>query len=242
MEQFNSWMKRIEDAFQLDLEKEFLIAIDQEIAFASYAGEFRSSAARTSPSLEDFPGFVLFKVNNKEMLERALQKIITSLQIESRKEIYKNTEIQSLNIPGQVAPFTVYTAFVKDFLLVSVSRTMLQEIITVSQQGRSLATAEDYRKLSEHFPIRGYSKGYINIKESSELVRRFLNQINQTNPSFQQDTSALTLELTNLTEQLPGMMWMTTVVSDGFLTESLSPVGGTVTGIALVWLGLSLLK
>jgi hypothetical protein len=242
IEQFNSWVTRIKDAFQIDLEKELFMAIDQEIAFACYAGEFRRRSARNPPSLEDFPCFVLFKVNDKETLEHTLQKIVTSLQIESPKEIYKNTEIQSLTIPGQIAPFTVYTAFVKDFLLVSVSRAMLQEIITVSQQGRSLATAEDYYELSLHFPTRGYSKGYINIKKLSELVRRLLNKGDQAQPSFQNDKTALALDLIAFAEQLPGMIWMTTVVSDGFLTESFSPVGGTVAGIALTWFGLSLVE
>jgi len=241
IEHFNNWVKRMEDTFHLNIEKEFLTAFGREIAFACHTGEFRRRFVREKPSLEDFPFLVMFQVKNKEILEYTFQNISAILHTKPRKEVYQNTEIQSLAIPGKIAPFIVYTAFVKDFLVVSVSRTMLQELITASQHKRSLAAAKDYRKLSLYFPSRGYSKGYINITKLSGLVRRFLNRDNRLEPSSQDDKSLSVLDLTVFAEQLPGMMWVTTVAADGFLTESFSPIGGTVAGIAMAWLGLSLL-
>jgi hypothetical protein len=242
IEHFNNWVKQVENSFHFDIEEEFLAAFGQEIAIACHTGEFRRRVVREKPSLEDVSFLVLFQIKDKVLLERTLQNMITGLHIEPRKEAYQNVEIQSLAIPGKIAPFIVHIAFVKDFLVVSLSRTLLQELITVSQHGKTLALASEYRQLSSYFPSEGYSKGYLNIAKSSELLRRFLQRGNALEPSFRNDKSALVLDLVVLAEQLPGMMWVTTVVGDGFLTESFSPVGGTVVGLALTWFGLSLLE
>lgn len=240
IEQFNSWVQSLEDTLHLNLEKDLLSAFDQEIAIACETRELRYKSAREKSAREDFPVFILFQVKDQDGFAHTFQKVSTALQIEPQTEVYQTTEIQSLLLPGKIAPLTVYTAIVKDFCVVSLSRTVLQEVITASQQGNSLATTADYRQLSAYFPASGYAKGYINLKKFAGLLRNFLNQLDQTEPSGQDQTADLALNLTALAEQFPGMMWMTTVVRDGLLTESFSPVGGTVVGITLAWLGLSL--
>jgi hypothetical protein len=240
IEHFNNWVKKVEDSLHFDIEKEFLAAFGQEIAIICHTEGFRRRAVREQPSLGDFPFLVLFRINDRALLDHTFQNMFTVLQIEPRKEVYQNTEIQSLTIPGKITPFIVRTAFVKDFLVVSLSRTLLQEFITASQHGKPLAAAEDYRQLSSYFPPKGYSKGYLNIAKLSGLIRRFLKQGDDS--ESWNDTSELILDLTVLAEGLPGMMWVTTVVRDGFLTESFSPIGGAVTGIVLTWFGLSFLE
>lgn len=241
IEHVNNWVKQVEDTFQVDSEHEFLAAFGREMAIVWHSGEFRRRIAREKSSLEDFPCLVLFRINDKKLLEHTFQNLLTMLQIEPHKEVYQNTEMQSFALPAKIAPYSVHTTFVKDFFAVSLSRMLLQELITTSQQGNSLATAADYRQLASYFPSRGYSKGYLNIAKLSGVLQRFLKQENGSESSPWKNTSALMLDLTILAEGLPGMMWVTTVVSDGFLTESFSPVGGTVTAIALTWLGWSCL-
>ena len=118
----------------------------------------------------------------------------------------------------------------------------MRTVIAASQHGNSLAAFEDYRTLSASFPIEGYSKGYINLEKVLEFIQRSLNRENRMNSLFQDNTLIQPLDATSLADRLPGIMWVTTVVSDGFLTESFSPIGGTVIGIAITWLELFLLR
>jgi hypothetical protein len=235
---FTNWVKRIEEALHLNIEQDLLSAFGEELAFAWYAGEFRRKFTQKTSELEEFPLFALLQVKDPQKVAQAFQTMGSTFQIESHREVYQNTTIQTLLIPGQITPFTVYTALIKDFLLVSVSQTIMQEVIAVSQYGSSLATTENYRQLSASFPSTGYAKGYLNLQQLSKRIQHFLRQGNQLESSFGNKIFAQIFDSPTFTDQLSGMMWVTTVVSDGFVTESYSPMGGIVTGTALAWFGL----
>jgi hypothetical protein len=135
--------------------------------------------------------------------------------------------IQSIEIPGVIMPVTVYATFIQDFFVLSLSQSVIQEIINVVYQGNSLASEADYRTLSSYFPTQGYAKGYINLRRLLRPLQVLMNYPEE-NPA----------EFPFFIEQPTGMMWVTTILNGGFLTESRSPIGGLVTGAATLWFGL----
>ena len=239
MAAFQQWTQSIEAALQLNIATEFLPAFGQEFAVAWHAGELRPRSAREKAALPDLPLIVLVQVQNQAFLTQALQKAARLLQLEIQPEKFRNREITAVTIPGASAPFTVYAAFVEDFLAVTFSRTLLQDTLTAAQTGRSLAAADDYRQLSAYFPANGYAKGYLNLKKFAAAIQRVAQRNRQREPALPGQTAPLAVDWAALAEPGPGLMWLTTVVSDGFLTESFSPLGGIVAWLTLAGLGLA---
>lgn len=219
-EQFRTWVENIEHGLHTSLEQEFLPALGQEMAVAWYDMGFRHRLTRSQAVLEDFPLVLLVQVAKRQTLDQILPRLLTFSQARNKNRIFRGTEIRVFEIPGAIAPVTVYMAFVRDFLVLSVSRTVLEAIIATSQQGGELASNQDYRKLSVSFPDLIYAKGYINLKR---VLRR-----------MQQKPSIKVPDISSFAERFSGMMWVTTVVNGGFLTESFSTIGGPVVGAAFV--------
>ena len=163
-------------------------------------------------------------------MEQVLRKLLAFSGKNAKQRLFRDTTIYAFEISGTTAPITVYAAFVPDFLVLSMSRSVVQEVITVSQQGGTLASSIDYQELSSYFPEQGYAKGYINLRRilrRLQHTQKMKNIINMFDRPF-------------WAEHLTGMMWMTTIVNAGFLTESFSTIGGIGVGAATIGLGLSL--
>ncbi len=223
-ERFQTWVGNIENVLQIDLEQEFLPALGQEMAISWYDTGFRHRFPRSQPTLEDFPLVLFVQIAKKQVIDQMLQKLLASS--EAKNTIFRGTEIQAYRISGTITPLTVYVAFVRDFLVVSASRSVLRAVIATSQQGGELTSNSDYRELSVSFPDQGYAKGYINLKR---ILRR-----------IQQRSSSQALDISSFEDNISGLMWVTTVVHGGLLTESFSTIGGTVVGTAALWLGVLL--
>ena len=214
-EQFHLKIAAFEHQIQLDVEKELFPSFGQEIAIACYEKK-SSSQQQPFPTPEDFPCALFIQVTRQDTIAQALRTLSTD-----GSQNFPQSESWTIRIPGTIKPVVVYAAFVKDFLVLSVSRSVIQETLRVAAQGGSLASAPDYQTLASSFPKEGYAKGYLNLPRLFRRLPDISNQPTIRNPSH-------------------GMMWVTTVEEGGFLTESFSPIGGIVTGAARLWFGLAL--
>lgn len=223
-EMFYSWKFAVENFLQIDLKDDLFPAFGEELALVCHDIGRRNRSFRPSrPTLEDFPWSLFIQVRKKEMIEQVLDLLSRDISPNRDQEI----SIQSIEIPWLIMPVTVYATFVQDFFVLSLSQSVIQEIINV-YQGNSLASGTDYRALSSYFPTQEYAKGYINLRRVLRALQVIMN--------YPEENS---IEFPFLLEQPTGMMWVTTVLKGGFLTESRSPIGGLVTGAATLWFGLS---
>lgn len=223
-ELFHSWVENIEETLQINLEQELLPALGQEIAIAWYDTGFRSRLSRPQPALEDFPLALFIQIANEPGIEQILNRLLILPQAENNTSIFRGIEIHACEISGTITPLTVYLAFVRDFFVLSFSRSMIRAIIVTAQQGGDLASNSDYQSLSGFFPDQGYAKGFINLKR---ILRR-----------IRQQSSIKSFDISSFEARISGMMWVTTVANGGFLTESFSSIGGTVVGLTTVGLGI----
>ena len=241
-EQFNNWVKRIEETLQLDISADILAAFGQEVAVAWFPGKFSLQTPWQHVSLEDIPLLFMVQTRDPQLPDQILHTLSTMVQISPDRTVLQDIPIQSLQIPGKSMAYTLHAAVIEGFLAVSFSKPLIQEVIHVSQHGRSLAEAEHYQTALASLPSQeAYSKGYLNITQVARLLRQVLD-LQPLVSAGQHEYVALLQEMTRTMEQWPGMMWVTTVVQDGFLTESFSPVGGPVSGLMIGWLGGMLLK
>jgi hypothetical protein len=241
-EQFNNWVKRVEETLQLDIYADILTAFDREVAAAWFPGKFSLQASWPHVSPEHLPLLFLVRLRDQQLPEQILRRLSTTVNISIDRTIFQDIPIESIQIPGESAVYTLHTTVIEDFLAVSFSEALVREVIHISQHGRSLAEAEPYQAASASLPSQNaYSKGYVNITQVARLLRQMLDQ-QQLVSADQSEHIALLQEITRAMEQWPGMMWVTTAVEDGFLTESFSPVGGPVSGLLFGWLGGMLLQ
>ncbi|PIE31672.1 hypothetical protein CSA56_17625 [candidate division KSB3 bacterium] len=209
-EQFQRHITMIERYIGLDVEQELLSSFGQEMAIACLESTLPGQR-NTFLSTENFPCALFLQVNDQDTVQQALQRLAT--------RVPQSPVILDIGIPGSFEPLHLYAAFVRDFLVFSASRSTLQHILRVAEQGGSLASAPDYRTLSSSFSLKGYARGYINL------------------PSlFQRLPDRSIFRANRPPEQ--GMMWRTTSEDGGFLTESFSPFGGVLVGAAAFWFGL----
>ena len=222
-ETFYSWKIAVENFLQIDLKDDLFPAFGEELALVCHDKGRQNRSFRPSlPTLEDFPWSLFIQVRKKEVIEQVLDLLGRDISPNRDQEI----SIQTIEIPWLIMPVTVYATFVQDFFVLSLSQSVIQEIINV-YQGNSLASGTDYRTLSSYFPTQGYAKGYINLRRLLRPLQVMMNY-SEENP----------VEFPFLLEQPTGMMWVTTVLNGGFLTESRSPIGGLITGAATLWFGL----
>ena len=212
-EQFQRKIAAFEHHIQLHVEQEFFPAFGQELAIACYEKRLPAQQ-QTLLTPEDFPCALFIQITQQHAIEQVLRRLSTDVFPPSN---LPQTESWEIHIPGIIKPAILYAAFVRDFLVLSVSRSVIQESLRVAAQGGSLASTPDYQALSAFFPKEGYAKGYINLPRLFRRVPEIPEQLALRAPSS-------------------GMMWVTTVANNGFLTESFSPIGGIITGAATIWL------
>lgn len=135
--------------------------------------------------------------------------------------------MHAFTIPGVLSPLTVYIGFIGEFLVASISRSVMHDILAISQYGGSLLANADYQLLSSLLPEENYAVGYLNLSRIQARLRQ---------TSSAEWFSKLLDARQHLGPQLPGMMWTSTVIENGMMTQSLSPFGGFFSGTALVWL------
>ena len=216
-EQFHAKVSQIEDLLQLDLKQELFPAFGQECAVACAEVRRRNSLTKTRSPLENFPCFLLLQIAQPDVIRQLLHTLSETRLTTQR---FQGTTVYKIEVPGAILSIPVYAVFVRDFLVLSVSRTHIESILSVAVQGGSLASTQEYRNLSAHFPEHAYAKGYIDLRR---LLRRLETGAKET-----------LIDKTIENQSVSGLMWVTTVHEQGFLTESFSTIGGTLTVPAIV--------
>lgn len=219
-EEFTFQIEKLEQILQLRMDADILPAIGKEIAFACDDPSRWFSVRGQERTLEHFPCFLLIRVNQRERIEHLIQSITA---IPLSQTTIQGMPVYQLDVPGNIPPLRLYAAVIDDFLTIASSQRRLQQIISVGQQGGSLASLPEYAALSALFAKECYAKSYLNL-------RHFLQRAGLLPPSADGKASALPAFLT-------GFLSITTNGSAGMMTESFSMPGGTllVTGLILYY-------
>ncbi|MBD3307033.1 hypothetical protein GF348_11685 [candidate division KSB3 bacterium] len=233
-EHVEAGVSTLEKLLQGDAATQLLSALGPEVALIGEAGGTLSRSPRTP---EEFPYVLLVEVRQRTHFEQTVRHLATTLWLERRSQQVQQTRVDSLTAPG--AGITLHTAYVHDFWLVSCSRKSLSRVIAAAQHGNGLAAADEYRTLSSFFPQRGYAKGYLNLKHVAKILRHEMAGQRQT--VSEQGPPTPVLELLEQSKSPAGLMWVSSRVPEGWVTESWSPFGGILAGAALFWLGLDYL-
>lgn len=222
----------IERALQLDIETALLPVLGPEIATLWFPALSPNPASKSQTDVA-IPLVWLIQISDQQRFETIWPKFWTALQVQPVHTVMHGAPVQTIALAGQLAPLTLYTTRIDDFLAVSLSAANLQEIVR-SAQSDSPPT---------HVPTYGYAAGYVDLRWLAKGVRQLLEQ-RATASTLRQDQLALAALakefMTN--DGGAGLTWTTTVVAEGFFTESFSPIGGTVMSTLIAWMGWNLLQ
>lgn len=230
--QLTSHIQTIETMLHLDIETDILPILGQEVA-TIWLSEVSQKSSSKRQSDVAIPCAWLIRISDYQQFDVVWPKLWTALQIQPVNTIMHGIPVQTIRLAEQLAPLTLYTTRIADFLVVSLSETGLQEILRVAHQGSPLA----------NFLDQGYSTGYVNLTLAVKGVHQFLEQ-HAAATTLRPDQLVLTaLAREFMTgDERRDLVWMTTVVEEGFLTESYSPVGGTALCMLIAWLGWTILQ
>ncbi|GAK55434.1 hypothetical protein U27_02268 [Candidatus Vecturithrix granuli] len=210
-------IQKLEQTLQLRVEFDILPAFGHEIAIACYDPSRQLYVKGQEASMENFPCILFIQVDQRERIEYLIQSMAA---IPLSKNTIQGMSVYQLDFPGNITPIRVYAAFIHDFLTITSSQRGLQQIISVAQQGGSLAFLPDYITLSALFAKECYAKSYFNL-------RYFLQRADPQHTSAIRKPIALPVFLT-------GLFSVTTRTSSGMLTESFSTLGGTIVGTGVI--------
>jgi hypothetical protein len=235
--EFDVSVSRLEEMLQGDLKIQLLSGLGPEVAFVWDAGGRLSRSPRAP---EEFPYVLLMEVRQRTQFEQTVRHLTTALSLERHSQQVQQTRVDSFSAPGLAAPgITLHTAYIHDFWLVSCSRRSLSRVIAAAQHDNGLAATDEYRTLSSFFPQRGYAKGYLNLKHIAKILRHEMAARRQF--ASEQGPPTPVLEFLEQSKSPAGLMWVSSRVPEGCVTESWSPVGGILTGTALLWIGMDCL-
>lgn len=243
-QKFEQGLVFLREGLKLDPEKNLLEHLGDEIVLALNVKGLDQLVAGGKPSPDNFPFLFMLKTKNQPGLQQTLSQLTTLLQLQFQQDMIENTPIQYLEIPTPNFPVRLNYAFINDFWVLSLSKSMLEESIQALNQKTALTDNLDYTEVKAHLPEENViGRVYINLKEVLKLIAP-LAESGLTTLTEQMKDAAPGLDqvkppdLNQIAENLFGMMLVSTIREDGFVSESYSPVGG-LSGAFLVGLGLA---
>lgn len=219
-EQFSQQLQDLLHTLSLDPEEDIypeediFPALGSEVAIACYDPVRWRQKQRAENSLEHFPCLFLISLHQQTQLEQHLQAHTLS------KRLVQGIPVYTLELPGALSPISVYGAFIEDFLVISASLQALQPVLTVAQQGGSLASLPDYAQLSASFATHCSGRRYFNLKQ-------FFQRFPRLSQTVTENRGAASVSMT-------GILSVTTTAPEGVFTESFSTLGGTVLAAVII--------
>lgn len=230
--EFESWLIRLETLFQKPLNTLLSELGDIEIAGAWYPPEFVQRSRRIA-SLAQIPLVLMLHADARHELERALQHLLTALGVPQSRSSFQEREIVTCQVPFYGKTMVIFYAIVDDVFLLSGSEALIKESIRRARYGRSLSEHEEYRAGFASFPSQSLTRGYLSLSASAKLLNASWNR------QAALSQRALLPVLADMMLQWPPMIWVTTVEPHGFLTTSESPLGGPIAGLLAIWAAFS---
>jgi general secretion pathway protein G len=237
-QKFELGLAFLRDGLKLDPEKNLLEYLGNEVVLALNVKGLNELTAGGKPSPDNFPFLFMLKLQNPSGLQQTLTQIGTLLQLQFKRDKVGDTPIQYLDIPSPDFPVRLNYAFINDFWVLSLSKSMIGEVNHALKGDTALANTPDYKELKTHFPEGNViGRVYINFKDILKLMAPLANkgmaslvqQMKEAAPGLDQVKPP---ELSKIAETLFGMMMVSTTREDGFVSEAYSPVGGFM-GLAL---------
>lgn len=216
-EEISRQIQQLEQTLGRQVESEILSAFGNEMAIACYDPSRWLHMRGQKASSENFPCSLMIRLRQREPIEHLIQSIaaipVSSITVQ-------DIPVYQLDFSGTMTPIKLYTAFIQDFLTITSSQRSLQQILTVAQQGGSLASLSEYTALSALCPETCYAKSYFNLRYFLQRADLLPTSVSATVPT--------------LPDSINGILSVTTRTPLGVLTESFSAIGGTAIGTGIV--------
>jgi|GEM_PF-3211407 len=230
-QKFETGLTFLREGLKLDPEKDLLENLGEEVVVALNVKGLNELMAGGKASPDNFPFLLMLKTKNPAGLQKTLTQLATLFQLQFQQDKMDNITIQYLEIPTPNFPVRLNYAFINDFWVLSLTGTMIKEVIQAPTQKAALMNNPDYEGLKSHFSEENViGRGYINLKGVLKLIAlaadkgmASLNQSLKGAPGLDQVKLP---ELGQIADALFGMMWVSTTREDGFTLEFYSPVGG----------------
>ncbi len=215
---------RLNNRYKINLERNMLSWVDNEMAVVSLAKRSNDIPARS---------LAIFHAKNPSEANKSLTQLINSIRGSKKIKTYKNHILKYINLPDLLGTIfgpsfgnidKTYFTIIEDYVVFANNTTILEEFINTFIAGKTLTGNINYQDFSDNISETSNVYFYVNSRNSIPVISHYLSkeisQVLEQNKSIFENFHAFAIQFSNLNNMFYTNMYIK--YNPGYMKENMA--------------------